>query len=87
MITVGNNTAIDRERRPIYYVTLQATDGENRTDTTMIEIVLEDINDFSPEIARDSYSAFITEDKINELNIKIEVGHNPILFYAADSVN
>lgn len=87
MITVGNSTAIDRERRPVHYVTLQATDGGSRTDTTLIEIVLEDINDFSPEMARDSYSAFITEDTVNTLNIKIEVGHNPILFYAVDSVN
>ncbi|XP_078267470.1 cadherin-related family member 2 [Rhinoraja longicauda] len=76
VITVGNNTAIDRERRPVYYVTLQATDGGDRRDTTLIEIVLEDINDFSPEMARDSYSAFITEDKINELNIKIEAFDN-----------
>ncbi|XP_051869546.1 cadherin-related family member 2 [Pristis pectinata] len=75
-ITVANSTAIDRERRPIYYVTLQATDGGSRTDTTLLEIVLEDINDFPPEMTRDSYSAFITEDKINELNIKIEAFDN-----------
>ncbi|XP_059845888.1 cadherin-related family member 2 [Hypanus sabinus] len=76
VITVGNSTAIDRERRPIYYITLQANDGGNFTGTTLVEIALEDINDFPPEMTRDSYSAFITEDKVNELNIKIEAFDN-----------
>ncbi|XP_072119883.1 cadherin-related family member 2 isoform X1 [Mobula birostris] len=76
VITVGNSTAIDRERRPTYYITLQATDGGNFTGTTSVEIALEDINDFPPEMTRDSYSAYITEDKVNELNIKIEAIDN-----------
>ncbi|XP_072368292.1 cadherin-related family member 2 isoform X2 [Scyliorhinus torazame] len=76
VITVENNITLDREKRPIYYATLQATDGGNRIGTTALEIVLEDINDFHPVMARDSYTAFITENKDNELNIRIEAFDN-----------
>ncbi|XP_069755127.1 cadherin-related family member 2-like [Narcine bancroftii] len=76
VITVGNCTSIDRERRPIYFVTLQAIDGGNRAATALLEIILEDINDFPPELTKNSYNAFITEDAINDLNIKIEAFDN-----------
>ncbi|XP_038651545.1 cadherin-related family member 2 [Scyliorhinus canicula] len=75
-IIVENSTTLDREKRPVYYATLQATDGGNRIGTTALEIVLEDINDFHPVIARDSYTAFIKENKGNELNIRIEAFDN-----------
>ncbi|XP_067852463.1 cadherin-related family member 2 [Heptranchias perlo] len=76
VITAENSTTIDREKRPIYYATLQATDGGNRIGTASLEIVLEDINDFQPVMARDSYTAFITEGSKNELDIKIEAFDN-----------
>ncbi|XP_078405870.1 cadherin-related family member 2-like [Cetorhinus maximus] len=76
VITVENGTSLDREKRPVYYGTLQATDGGNRIGTTSLEIVLKDINDFHPVMARDSYTAFIMENNGNELNIKIEAFDN-----------
>ncbi|XP_067899584.1 cadherin-related family member 2 isoform X2 [Heterodontus francisci] len=75
-ITVENCTTLDREKRPVYYATLQATDGGNRTGTASLEIVLEDINDFHPVMARESYTAFIMENKENELDIRIEAFDN-----------
>ncbi|XP_072446996.1 cadherin-related family member 2 [Chiloscyllium punctatum] len=75
-ITVENNTLLDREKRSIYYATVQATDGEGRKGTTSLEIVLEDVNDNRPVMSRESYTAFITENQGNELNIKIEAFDN-----------
>ncbi|XP_078087168.1 cadherin-related family member 2 [Mustelus asterias] len=76
IITVQNSTTLDREKRPVYYATLQATDGGNRIGTTALEIILEDINDFPPVLTRDSYTAFIMENNGNELNIRIEAFDN-----------
>ncbi|XP_048459747.1 cadherin-related family member 2 [Rhincodon typus] len=75
-IMVANKTLLDREKRPRYYATLQATDGGGRKGTTSLEIVLEDINDNHPVMSRESYTAFITENQGNDLNIKIEAFDN-----------
>uniref|UniRef100_UPI00398E5349 cadherin-related family member 2 n=1 Tax=Pristiophorus japonicus TaxID=55135 RepID=UPI00398E5349 len=75
VITTVNSTTLDREKQSVYYATLQATDGGNRIGTASLKIVLEDINDFKPVMARD-YTAFIMEGKKSELDIRIQASDN-----------
>uniref|UniRef100_H3B6M0 Cadherin related family member 2 n=1 Tax=Latimeria chalumnae TaxID=7897 RepID=H3B6M0_LATCH len=73
-ILVKDEKALDRETRPVYYVTLQAMDGENRTSSTVLEIILDDINDQAP-ITRDSYTEFVKEAG-GTLSLQIEAIDN-----------
>ncbi|XP_075065235.1 cadherin-related family member 2 [Mixophyes fleayi] len=60
-ITVVNGELLDRERRSSYYATLRAQDGMNATGTTLLEIILLDINDWPPE-AIGTYNIFVNEN-------------------------
>ncbi|KAM8972015.1 cadherin-related family member 2 [Pelodytes ibericus] len=69
-ITVVNGTLLDRERRSIYYATLQARDGLNATGSTLLEITILDVNDEIPT-AIGTYNIFILEN-IDNVRIQIE---------------
>ncbi|XP_063783982.1 cadherin-related family member 2 [Pseudophryne corroboree] len=60
-ITVVNGEILDRERRSLYYATLRAQDGMNATGTTLLEIILLDINDWPPE-AIGTYNILVSEN-------------------------
>ncbi|KAM9311639.1 cadherin-related family member 2 [Gastrophryne carolinensis] len=68
-LTVANGNLLDRERRSMYYATLQARDGMNATGTTLLEISLLDINDCAPE-AIGTYNIFVHENT-DEVYIEI----------------
>ncbi|XP_006873557.1 PREDICTED: cadherin-related family member 2 [Chrysochloris asiatica] len=63
-LTVRNGTLLDREKQAVYYLTLQATDGGNLSDSTMLQIILQDINDNKPVVSG-SYNIFVQEDRDN----------------------
>ncbi|KAM4676002.1 cadherin-related family member 2 [Discoglossus pictus] len=69
-ITVVNGGLLDRERRSLYYATLQAKDGMNATGTTLLEITLLDENDEIP-MAIGLYNVFVNENTDN-VSIQIE---------------
>ncbi|XP_020646672.3 cadherin-related family member 2 [Pogona vitticeps] len=61
-VLVANGSNLDWRTRPIYYATLQATDGGNMTGFTQLEIYVIDIND-NPPVVIGSYMVFVTEGK------------------------
>ncbi|XP_031809591.1 cadherin-related family member 2 [Sarcophilus harrisii] len=63
-ITVKNGSLLDRELQSVYYLTLQATDGGNLTGSTLLQIILQDINDQAPVVSG-SYNIFVKEMKDN----------------------
>lgn len=70
-IYVKNKTLVDREVRSLFSATLQARDTDEKPGTTVLEIILTDINDQPPVISRDSYREFVNEG--GQLELKIEV--------------
>ncbi|XP_013365087.1 PREDICTED: cadherin-related family member 2 isoform X2 [Chinchilla lanigera] len=60
-VMVRNGTLLDREKQAVYYLTLQATDGGDLSDTTMLQIHLLDENDNAP-VVTGSYNIFIPEE-------------------------
>ncbi|XP_038556212.1 cadherin-related family member 2 isoform X1 [Micropterus salmoides] len=69
-IYVKNKTLVDREVRSLFSATLQARDTDEKPGTTVLEIILTDINDQPPVISRDSYREFVNEG--GQLELKIE---------------
>eukprot|EP00062_Callorhinchus_milii_P020306 gi/632975810/ref/XP_007904435.1/ PREDICTED: cadherin-related family member 2 [Callorhinchus milii] len=69
VITAEKQTELDREKRSMYYLTVQAMDGGGRVTTTEIQITLDDINDNPPQIPRESYTEFVTEGNKFEIQI------------------
>ncbi|XP_036607213.1 cadherin-related family member 2 [Trichosurus vulpecula] len=59
-ITVKNGSLLDRELQSVYYLTLLAMDGGNLTGSTLLQIVLLDINDQAP-VVTGSYNIFVKE--------------------------
>ncbi|XP_053318654.1 cadherin-related family member 2 [Spea bombifrons] len=70
LISVVNGTLLDRERRSVYYATLQAQDGGDAKGTTLLEITILDINDETPTAAG-IYNIFTNENS-NDISIQIE---------------
>ncbi|XP_037679036.1 cadherin-related family member 2 isoform X2 [Choloepus didactylus] len=60
-VMVKSGELLDWEKQPVYYLTLQATDGGNLSDTTVLQIVLLDIND-NPPVVSGFYNIFIQEE-------------------------
>ncbi|XP_036704706.1 cadherin-related family member 2 [Balaenoptera musculus] len=63
-VTVRNSELLDREKQAMYYLTLLATDGGNLSSSTMLQIVLLDINDNKPVVSG-SYNIFVQEEEGN----------------------
>uniref|UniRef100_A0A8C3VLH9 Cadherin-related family member 2 n=1 Tax=Catagonus wagneri TaxID=51154 RepID=A0A8C3VLH9_9CETA len=60
-VTVRNGSLLDREKQDVYYLTLQATDGGNLSSSTMLHIVVLDINDNEP-VVTGTYNIFVQEE-------------------------
>ncbi|KAG2456163.1 CDHR2 protein, partial [Polypterus senegalus] len=71
-IFVKDKELLDREKFPDFIATLQAIDTSNKIGSTAIELILEDINDNSPRISRDEYTAFVKEGPGEHVTIDIE---------------
>lgn len=70
-VLVANGSNLDWRIRPIYYATLQATDGGNLTGFTQLEIYVIDIND-NPPVVIGSYMVFVTEgEKMEPVQILV----------------
>ncbi|XP_059775641.1 cadherin-related family member 2 isoform X3 [Balaenoptera ricei] len=63
-VTVRNSELLDREKQAVYYLTLLATDGGNLSSSTMLQIVVLDINDNKPVVSG-SYNIFVQEEEGN----------------------
>ncbi|XP_043925849.1 cadherin-related family member 2 [Protopterus annectens] len=63
-ITVKNSILLDRETRPNYFITLVGTDCGDRVGSTVIELNLIDINDYTPT-GRQIYNTFWRENANN----------------------
>ncbi|XP_032320919.1 cadherin-related family member 2 [Camelus ferus] len=61
-VTVRASELLDREKQAVYYLTLQATDGGNLSSSTMLHVVLLDVNDNQPVVSG-SYSIFVKEEE------------------------
>ncbi|KAJ8266060.1 hypothetical protein GJAV_G00125450 [Gymnothorax javanicus] len=70
-IKVKNCRLLDREVRSVFSATLQALDSAMNVGTTVVEIILNDINDKTPTIARDSYTGFVKEGSEVALQLQI----------------
>lgn len=57
---------LDRESVDSYVVTVQARDGgsPSATATAVVRITIEDVNDITPQLNRDSYSASVQEGSL-----------------------
>nr|XP_058138622.1 cadherin-related family member 2 isoform X2 [Dasypus novemcinctus] len=73
-LRVKNGQLLDRERQPVFHLTLQATDGGNLSDSTTLQIVLLDIND-NPPLGSGSYSVFVQEEEGN-VSVTIQAHDN-----------
>ncbi|CAH2277390.1 cadherin-related family member 2 [Pelobates cultripes] len=73
-ISVVNGSLLDRERRSVYYATLQAQDGGNATSSTLLEITILDENDEIPT-AIGTYNIFVNEN-VDDISIQIEAVDN-----------
>ncbi|XP_072113227.1 cadherin-related family member 2-like [Mobula birostris] len=67
MFFVKNKTLLDRERRPQFFVTIQARDGGGLTTNAQIDISISDANDQVPVFQRNSYSGFIKENEVKNI--------------------
>lgn len=74
MVTVRNSVLLDREKQAEYYLTLQATDGENLSASTTLHIILLDINDNWPVVSG-SYNIFVQEED-GDVLISLQVRAN-----------
>ncbi|XP_042309413.1 cadherin-related family member 2 isoform X2 [Sceloporus undulatus] len=68
-ILVANGSKLDWGLRPVYYATLQATDGGDLSGSTQLEISVIDINNNAP-IVTGSYNVFVNE---GQDNITVEI--------------
>ncbi|XP_068933866.1 cadherin-related family member 2 [Petaurus breviceps papuanus] len=59
-ITVKNGSHLNRELQPFYYLTLLAVDGGGLTGSTLLQIILLDINDNAP-VVTGSYNIYVKE--------------------------
>lgn len=73
-----NGDALDRERRSLFTPTLQATDSENKTGSTVLEITILDINDQTPTFFRD-YEIFMRENDPLELHVEVRDHDKPLI--------
>ncbi|XP_056143587.1 cadherin-related family member 2 [Lampris incognitus] len=76
-VYVRNSTLIDREVNSLYTMTLQARDTNNNTGTTVLEIMLTDINDQPPVINRETYMVFVREGEYFKLQIQATDADDP----------
>uniref|UniRef100_A0A8C5MEH8 Cadherin domain-containing protein n=1 Tax=Leptobrachium leishanense TaxID=445787 RepID=A0A8C5MEH8_9ANUR len=74
VITVVDGSLLDRERRSLYYATLQARDGGNAMGTTLLEITIRDVNDEIPT-AIGTYNIYVNENT-DDVSIQIEAYDN-----------
>ncbi len=63
MVTVASD-ATDRETRPVYYLTVRATDSGGRKATTELTVNITDANDNSPYFNRD-YDGYLKENSLS----------------------
>lgn len=70
-VTVRNSELLDQEKQAVYYLTLLATDGGNLSSSTMLQIVVLDINDNKPMVSG-SYNIFVQEEEGN-VSVTIQV--------------
>ncbi|XP_044517576.1 cadherin-related family member 2 [Gracilinanus agilis] len=63
-VTVKDGNLLDRELQSVYYLTLQATDGGGLTGSTLLHIIVLDINDNAPVVSG-SYNIFVKEEEDN----------------------
>ncbi|XP_047657229.1 cadherin-related family member 2 [Tachysurus fulvidraco] len=73
-IYVKNGKELDRERRNLYFATLQAKDSVGNVGTTVLEITVDDVNDQTPQFLQNPYQVFIREN--NVLNTYVEAQDN-----------
>ncbi|KAB0395719.1 hypothetical protein E2I00_006811, partial [Balaenoptera physalus] len=73
-VTVRNSELLDREKQAVYYLTLLATDGGNLSSSTMLQIVVLDINDNKPVVSG-SYNIFVQEEEGN-VSVTIQAHDN-----------
>lgn len=66
-----NGQELDRERKNSYFATLQAKDLAGNVGSTVLEFIIEDINDQTPQFLRNPYEIFIREN--NVLTYSVEV--------------
>ncbi|XP_020854164.1 cadherin-related family member 2 [Phascolarctos cinereus] len=73
-ITVKNGTLLDRELQSVYYLTLLATDGGGLTGSTLLQVILLDINDNAP-VVTGSYNIFVKE-MTDDVSVTIQAYDN-----------
>ncbi|KAM4566806.1 protocadherin-16-like isoform 1-T2 [Odontesthes bonariensis] len=73
------NTILDREKRSIYTLSLEAFDGGSpkRTDQMTLDIIVQDINDNAPVFNQSRYHAIISEN--------LQPGSNILQVFATDA--
>ena len=54
---------LDRERKDVYYLTIEAEDGGHRRSTVSVEIHLTDLNDNAPKCDRSQYDVSLDENR------------------------
>jgi hypothetical protein len=64
LVTVANGRLLDFELRHSFQLSVTASDGERRSDTTLT-IHLRDMNDNAPEFLRPEYRTFVPENAGN----------------------
>ncbi|XP_028816305.1 cadherin-related family member 2 isoform X2 [Denticeps clupeoides] len=74
-ITVQSSELLDREVRSSYSATLQARDKANNIGSTILEIVLLDINDHAPKMIRPFYEFYVNEN-VNGLMFEVQASDN-----------
>ncbi|KAH0629899.1 hypothetical protein JD844_012375 [Phrynosoma platyrhinos] len=69
-ILVANGSKLDWGVRPVYYATLQATDGGDLSGSTQLEISVIDINNNAP-VVTGSYNVFVNEGQ-DSITVEIQ---------------
>ncbi|XP_070595066.1 cadherin-related family member 2 isoform X2 [Erythrolamprus reginae] len=76
-IFVANGSKINWGKRPFYYATLQAMDGEGLIGSTQLEIIVIDINN-NPPVVTGSYKFMVIEGhNIEPIQIQVTDQDNP----------
>ncbi|XP_076993836.1 cadherin-related family member 2 isoform X2 [Tamandua tetradactyla] len=73
-VRVKDSERLDRERQSMYQLTLQATDGGNLSDSTILQISVLDIND-NPPVVSGSYNIFVQEEG-GDVSVTIQAHDN-----------
>ncbi|XP_058262193.1 cadherin-related family member 2 [Hemibagrus wyckioides] len=63
-VYVENGQELDRERKNSYFATLQAKDLAENVGSTVLEFIIVDINDQTPQFLRNPYEIFIRENNV-----------------------